>query len=259
MTEVYALRYAYRTQSQRGEHFYGHVRDCCGTYPIDYFTWTIMDDDRTIAVDAGFTPETARERGSRPYVASPLDTLAELGRAADDVTDLVITHLHYDHTGFVGAYPNATVWLQRTEWEFWSSELADRGGFAHLRNDGDLAAIRALIDAGRVELIDGDADLGGGVTLHRVGGHTPGMQIVRIASTDRPVVLASDASHFYANIEGDHPYGVVFDLGDMYRAFDRLHELAGEDGVIVPGHDPLVLERHSPRSGAESRIIRLDA
>lgn len=258
MNGVFALRYAYRTESQRGEHFYGHVPDCCGNYPIDYFTWAIVDDERTVIVDAGFTAETALERGSRPYLASPVELLATLGRRAEDVTDLVITHLHYDHTGFVDAYPNARIWLQRAELEFWTSPLADRGGFAYLKHDADIARIRALSEAGRVTFLDGDAEIDARVSVHRVGGHTPGMQVVRVASEPGPIVLASDASHFYANVERDHPYGIVYDLGDMYRAFDRLTALAGDAGVIVPGHDPRVLERHEPLAD-DDRIIRLGA
>ncbi|WP_261165520.1 N-acyl homoserine lactonase family protein [Microbacterium sp. Marseille-Q6965] len=258
MNGVFALRYAYRTASQRGEHFYGHVPDCCGDYPIDYFTWVVIDDDRTIVIDAGFTPQTALERGSRPYLATPLELLERLGRRAEDVTDLIVTHLHYDHTGFIDAYPGARVWLQRAELDFWTSPLADRGSFAHLKHEADIAGLRALTGSERLVLLEGDAAIDERVSAHLVGGHTPGMQVVRVETDEGPIVLASDASHFYANLEGDHPYGILYDLGDMYRAFDRLTELAGERGVVVPGHDPRVRERHDAID-AEGRIVRLRA
>lgn len=258
MNEVYALRYAYRTESRRGEHFYGHVADCCGPYPIDYFMWAILGDDRTVVVDTGFTPETAAERGNRHHIGTPPELLRKLRCEPDEVTDLVITHLHYDHTGYADAFPNARIWLQRTEWDFWLSPLARRGAFAHLVEQTDLDRIRGALESGRVTLLNGDADIGDGITLHHVGGHTPGMQVMRVATSTKPVVLAADASHFYANVEGDHPYGIVYDLGDMYAAFDKLAELAGDEGIVVPGHDPRVVDRHTPVEGSDGTIFRLD-
>lgn len=260
---VFALRYAYRTVSVRGEHFYGHPDGCLDPWPIDYFTWVIIEGDQTVVVDAGFTPETAERRGDRPYLSTPLELLRRLGRDASDVTDLVLTHLHYDHTGFAGDYPNARLWLQQPELEFWSSPITARAGFDHLLDRDDLETITRLVDAGRVELLDGEARITDRVSAHRVGGHTPGTQVVRVGTgagggevTD-VIVLASDSSHFYANLDQDKPYGVVCDLPDMYRAFDRLRELAGPTGVIVPGHDPRVKQRHPAVAGTDELIYDL--
>ncbi|SDS63498.1 N-acyl homoserine lactonase family protein [Microlunatus soli] len=257
---VFALRYAYRTVSVRGEHFYGHPDGCLDPWPIDYFTWVIIDGDRTVVIDAGFTPATAERRGDRPYLATPPELLRRLGTDASEVTDLVLTHLHYDHTGFVGDYPNARLWLQRSELEFWSSPITARAGFDHLLDRDDLETITGLVDDGRVELLDGDATINDRVSVHRVGGHTPGTQVVRArtgAGDAGVIVLASDSSHFYANIDQDKPYGVVCDLPDMYRAFDRLRELAGPTGVIVPGHDPRVKQHHPTVAGTDELVYDL--
>jgi glyoxylase-like metal-dependent hydrolase (beta-lactamase superfamily II) len=143
--------------------------------------------------------------------------------------------------------------------EFWSSPTAGRAGFAHLLDADDLATIHRLVDDGRVEILDGDATVAPGVSLHLVGGHTPGMQVVRVETDDRVVVLASDASHFYANLEEDKPYGVVCDLPDMYRAFDRLRDLAGAGGDVVPGHDPRVTERYRAVPGTDDLVHDLTA
>lgn len=103
----------------------------------------------------------------------------------------------------------------------------------------------------RVRFVDGDEAMASGISLHRVGGHAPGLQVVRVQTAAGPVVLASDASHFYANLAEDRPFAIVHSLPDMYAAFDRVKELAGGDEArIVPGHDPLVLERHAPVSPA---------
>ncbi|MBO0679653.1 N-acyl homoserine lactonase family protein [Mycolicibacterium sp. S2-37] len=254
---VYALRYAYRTASLKGEHFYGHPADCCEPWPIDYYTWVAIHHRRVVVVDAGFTPQTAEERGDRPYVATPVELLRRLGVGADEVDDLVLTHLHYDHTGHLDRYPNARIFVQRREREFWRSPFAVRGANTHLHRPGDLAELDRLDEAGRVRQIDGDHRLDECITLHLVGGHTAGMQVVRVADDNGPVVLASDASHFYANVEQDWPYGVVHDLPAMHAAFDTLVHLAGDRGVIVPGHDPRVRERHHAMAGTDGAITRL--
>jgi len=256
---VYALRYAYRTASLKGEHFYGHPSDCHEQWPIDYFTWVAIYDGHVVVIDSGFTRETAEERGDRPYVATPIELLERLGIAAGDVDDVILTHLHYDHTGHLDRYPNARIMVQRRECDFWRSPVASRGAYAHLHCPRDLAALDRLIDAGRVEVLDGERALDARITLHRVGGHTAGMQVVCVQDDSGPVVLASDASHFYANLEEDRPYGVVHDLPAMYVAFDTLHRLAGDRGVVVPGHDPRVRDRHEVLAATDGAITRLSA
>lgn len=253
--DVYALRYAFRTESFKGEHFHGYSIDCHDRWPIDYFTWVIVQQGIPYVFDSGFTPEEAERRGHRTYLGSPLELLGQLGFRPEDVAALVLSHLHYDHTGYLDAYPNARILVQTAELDFWEGPNSYRGAYAHLRPDGDLSSLRSLVDSGRVELLSGDAEVVPGITAHLVGGHTAGTQVLRVHTQEGPIVLASDASHFYANFEEDRPYGAVHQLDRMYEAFDTLRELAGERGVIVPGHDPRVLERHEPL--ADPRIIRL--
>ncbi|WP_199433699.1 N-acyl homoserine lactonase family protein [Qaidamihabitans albus] len=240
---VYALRYAYRTESVRGEHFYGHDPDCLAPWPIDYYIWAICRGDEVVLLDAGFTPDEARRRGSRPYLETPAGLVRRLGRSPAQVSAIVLSHLHYDHAGNLADFPDATVILQRCEYDFWRSPMGSRGAYAHLCNPADLTELADRQRRGLLRLVDGDWDLDGAVSGHHVGGHTPGTQVLRVAA-ERPVVLASDASHFYENIDADRPYGVVHELAGMYAAFDRIAALAGPDGVVVPGHDPAVRARH---------------
>lgn len=254
---VYALRYATRDASVRGEHFYGLPDDCMGPWPIHYYTWAVLQGGSTVVFDAGFTPAEAERRGNREYVATPLELLAGLGVAPDEVQHLALSHLHYDHTGYAESFPSATVHVQREELDFWRSPMGARGAYAHLLNRDDLEALGRLEAAGRLRTAVDDVQLTDRISLHLVGGHTAGTQVMRVETEDGPVVLASDASHFYANIEADHPYGVVHELPRMYRAFDRLYALAGSEGVVVPGHDPRVADRHVVLPGTENAIIRL--
>lgn len=239
---VYALRYAHR-EAVRGEHFYGH--DPCGDQPMpmDYFVWAAVSPRAVVVVDAGFTPEVARRRG-RTHLASPVDLLAEIGVTASDVRHVVITHLHYDHTGYVSAFPAARFVLQEAEMAFWTGRHAGRGEFSRLCEPDDLAfLVRANVE-GRVHQVSGDHEVVPGVTVHHVGGHTPGLQVVRVRTARGHAVLTSDASHYRANIDEDRPFSIVHTLPAMYDAFDRVRELADDPELIVPGHDPVVLERY---------------
>lgn len=246
---IYAVRYAHR-EARRPEHFYGSDPHDV-PMAMDYFLWAVVDGDgRAIVVDAGFLPETGRRRG-REWVADPVAVLAELGVAAADVRDVVLTHLHYDHSGHLGAFPRARFWVQDSELAFWTGRYAGRGELGRIVEPPDIVELVRLNFERRVRFVDGDEAMASGISLHRVGGHAPGLQVVRVQTAAGPVVLASDASHFYANLAEDRPFAIVHSLPDMYAAFDRVKELAGGDEArIVPGHDPLVLERHAPVSPA---------
>jgi glyoxylase-like metal-dependent hydrolase (beta-lactamase superfamily II) len=242
---VYAVRYAHR-EARRAEHFYGpDPHDA--PMAMDYFIWAVVPErGPAIVVDAGFTPETARERG-RELLCDPIEVLARLGVHAGDVRDVVLTHLHYDHAGHLAAFPNARFWLQEAEMTFWTGRHAARGEIGHTVTPADVIELVRLNFERRIRFVDGTAEVLPGVTLHRVGGHAPGLQVVVVATGGGPIVLASDATHFYANLQEDRPFAIVHSLPGMYDAFDRIRELAGgDDDRIVPGHDPLVLERYDP-------------
>jgi glyoxylase-like metal-dependent hydrolase (beta-lactamase superfamily II) len=245
---VYAIRYA-RREAVRGEHFYGY--DPCGDQPMpmDYFLWAAVSTQQSVVVDAGFRPDVARRRG-RTHLASPIEQLRDIGVAATEVPHVVVTHLHYDHTGYLDAFPAAQYVVQQSEMAFWTGRYAGRGEFARLCEPDDLAFLVRANAMGRVHQVDGDADVVPGVSVHHVGGHTPGLQVVRVRTASGPVVLASDASHYDANWEDDRPFSIVHTLPAMYDAFDRVRALAGDSGLIIPGHDPTVLARYPTASGA---------
>ena len=111
----------------------------------------------------------------------------------------------------------------------------------------------------RVQFHDGDDELAPGVSVHLIGGHTMGIQSVRVRTDNGWLVLASDAAHFYENMEKPSPFPIVYSVADMVDGFDKLKRLAQTDRHIVPGHDPLVLERYpAPKPELEGIVARLD-
>ncbi|MDP4502511.1 N-acyl homoserine lactonase family protein [Nonomuraea turcica] len=251
---VHAVRYAQR-DARRGEHFHGYEPGGESSHPTAYYVWLAVSGEHTVVVDTGIAPERAARVEGIDYRCSPVEALAELGVAAESVDYVVLTHLHYDHTGTAHEFPRARYVVQQAELDYWTGPWAERITRERwLLNDHDLAHLRSARKDGRVQVVDGDAFVVPGLSVHLVGGHTAGMQVVRVATARGPVVLASDASHFYENIENDRPFPILHSMTGMYGAFDRIKELAGGPELVVAGHDPLVLERF-PLLGSDVAVI----
>jgi len=206
-----------------------------------------------VLVDTGFLEEAARARGMRGYV-SPAAMVERLGLRPADVPLALITHLHYDHWGGHSLFPEAEYWIQREEVAFWTGPYGRTPAF---RQSADVAALARLVTLsyeGRVRMVEGAREVLPGLWVHRVGGHTAGLQIVSVRTARGPVVLTSDASHFYRNVETGQPVQVITSLPEMLEAFATIQALAGPGGLVVAGHDPLVAERFTP---VEPGVIRI--
>lgn len=243
---VYAIRYAHREAVTPSEMFLRAQPDDRPT-AMDYYLWLIIGPDGSFLVDTGFGRDVARRRDREHCLrGDPLTALAALGAPADSLSDVILTHLHFDHCGELSRFPKARFWLQEAEMAFWTGPSAGRSSFRHVVMPDDVAAVVRLNLAGRVRWVGGDETIAPGLSLHHVGGHTAGMQVVRIETGAGVLVLASDATHYYRNIEADRPYSAVDSVSAAHAAFDHLRRLAGPVGHIVPGHDPAVMHRYPP-------------
>jgi glyoxylase-like metal-dependent hydrolase (beta-lactamase superfamily II) len=132
--------------------------------------------------------------------------------------------------------------------------------FAQAYEVDEVVGMVRRVYEGRVRFHDGDALLAPGLSLHRIGGHTLGLQAVRVHTRIGWIVLASDATHFYANMDQVRPFPIVHDVGAMVEGYRRLRELADDPRCVVPGHDPLVMQRYAAAGpGLEGVAVRLDA
>lgn len=253
---VYAVRYATRA-GRRSEHFLGGDPHN-SSMDMDYFVWMIVGDERKFIVDLGFTEETARTR-RRNFLRCPIQALASLGADPAEVRDVIITHLHYDHAGNFHRFPNARFHLQEKEMSYATGRHMRPGRLAHGYNVEDVVGMVRLNFAGRLDLYSGDRELAPGVSVHHVGGHTMGIQCVRVFTERGWIVLASDVSHYYENLASGRPFSSAFHVGEMIDGFDRLRALADSDAHIIPGHDPLVMARYSaPDESLRGTVVRVD-
>jgi glyoxylase-like metal-dependent hydrolase (beta-lactamase superfamily II) len=246
--EVFAIRYASLSGRKASENFIGGDPHESGS-DLDYFVWLARSASRTFVIDTGFDAAVGARRG-RAAITPPQQGLARLGVEAKTVKDVVITHLHYDHVGNFGLFPAATFHLQDDEMAYATGRLMAQKFFSQAYEVDEVVAMVREVYKGRVRFHDGDAELAPGFSLHRITGHTKGLQAVRVHTRAGWMVLASDASHLYANMNEKRPYPIVYDVPKMVAGYARLAELADSPGLIVPGHDPLVMRRY-PAASAE--------
>src|SRR3954467_6958373 len=244
--EIYALRYA--TMSPRTPQMNYLLPDPHETtaQDLDYFVWLIRGHGRDILVDTGFNAEEAKVR-ARKLTLNPVDALAGFGVKADTIKDVIVTHLHYDHAGNLDRFPNARFHLQDREMSYATGRCMCHGALRHPFSVDHVTLMVRHVFKERVTFHDGEGEVAPGVTLHRVGGHSDGLQVVRVETARGPVVLASDAAHYYANLQKRSPFPIVYNIGDMIEGWATVERLAGHPDRVIPGHDPMVRELY-PRA-----------
>jgi glyoxylase-like metal-dependent hydrolase (beta-lactamase superfamily II) len=254
--ELYAIRYATRG-AKRADHFIGgDPHDA--PMPMDYFVWVAVSPERAFVIDTGFTEEVAKKRG-RTFLRDPIEALKLVGVDGDAVQDVILTHLHYDHVGNFHRFPKAQFHLQEPEMHYATGRYMRYPRLAHSFEVEDIVGVVRLNFARRVVFYNAPAELAPGITLHPVGGHSVGLQFVRVHTKRGWVVVASDVTHFYENMDSGRPFTTAFNIGLMLEGFDALRAAAPSAAHIVPGHDPLVMKRYpAPSPDLEGVAVRLD-
>ena len=245
--EVLAVKYATRP-ARRADLFIGgdpHDADTA----MDYYLWVVRgrNPDRLFIVDTGFNEDMAAKRG-RTLLRRPADALKLVGVDPDAVEQVVITHLHNDHVGAFDSFPNAVFHLQDDEMDFATGRYMCHERLRKPYEPDHVVGLVRLVFRNRVVFHDGDEELAPGLSVHRIGGHSMGLQAVRVHTKRGWVVLASDASHYYEHFEQGRAFPVVFHVGDLLQGYGKLAKLADSPSHIVPGHDPLVMDRYPPPS-----------
>ena len=255
--EVLAIRDAERNNRIRADSFI-FTDDHTSSHPMDYFVWLIRNETRTILVDTGYDATEAAQRG-RPILVEPVEALANIGITPEIIDSIIVTHLHYDHAGGLAQFPQARLHLQEAEMAYATGPCMCHGTLRMPFTADHVCETVKRVYAGKVTFHDGTSQIAPGITVHRIGGHSRGLQCVRVETANGPVVLASDASHYYENYQRKVPFPLVVDVEDMLKGFDQLERLAGPGGRIIPGHDPLVRAKY-PRAfeGSRADVRRLD-
>jgi glyoxylase-like metal-dependent hydrolase (beta-lactamase superfamily II) len=256
---VVAVRYG-TLETNRASLYaaYGAYGQADGPMTMDYYFWVLRNDERSVLVDTGFSPEVGTRRG-RTVTCAPEEALRRLDVDPATVDVVVLTHFHYDHIGNVGLFPAARLVTSRRELDFWTGPLGRQPVPAAPVEAAEVDVVLGAHRAGRLTVVpDQPVDVPG-IELVELTGHTPGQLAVRVATATGAVVLASDAAHSYEEFEQDMPFHVFSDLEGMYRSFQTLRDWAATPGtVVVPGHDPDTMRRFpSAGPGLDGLAVRI--
>jgi len=256
--ELFAIRYARNGPRKAGQNVIGGDLHEMGS-DLDYFVWVARRSDRVFLIDTGMSDATAKRRGEE-FFRVPADAISCLDLDPTKIEDIILTHLHYDHAGTLSRYPNARFHVQESEMSYVTgrcmcSRLLRRG-----YEVDDVVHLVKSVFADRVAFADEDCEITNGLSVHRVGGHTGGSQVVRVWTQRGWIVLASDASHLYLNARGGAPFPSVYRVDEMMEGFRTIYRLAeGSWDHVIPGHDPLVMKLYNPPSKElEGIVVQLD-
>jgi glyoxylase-like metal-dependent hydrolase (beta-lactamase superfamily II) len=240
--EIYAIRYA----TLPGFPVSELVPDVDPARKMDLamMIWLIRGNGRNILLDSGFYHDRFFKDWHVNDFIKPSDTLKLLGLKPEDITDVIISHMHWDHADGMDLFPNARIWIQKDELQYYAGEAWQSKDTHGGIDADDVLALVKLNTQGRVGMVDGDAkEILPGITCYTGGRHTYASQYVGVSTAAGTVVLASDNMYLYENLEKHVPIAETLDAASNLRAQDRMKQIASSPGLIIPGHDPAVIAK----------------
>jgi glyoxylase-like metal-dependent hydrolase (beta-lactamase superfamily II) len=243
--EVYAIRFGVIPQFAVSGLIAG--ADPSRRLDIPVMVWLLKGSNgRRVLVDSGFYRKKFVDSWKVQNFRSPADAVAAAGVPADEITDVIISHAHWDHVDGADLFPKATVWIQREEYRYYTGEAWQSRNTHGGVDQEDMQALLAINMAGRLRFVDGDDQQPiPGIRCYTGGKHTWASQYVAAPVAGGTVVLASDNVYLYENIEKHVPIAQTLDAASNLDAQTRIRSLASSPDLIIPGHDPAVFERYT--------------
>lgn len=222
---------------------------------IAMVVWLIRGGGHTILFDSGFHRQKYMDQFHPTDFLSPDKAVQEAGVDPASVTDIIISHAHWDHMDGIDLFPAATIWIQKAEYEYYTGAAWQPGGRHGGIESEDVQELVRRNIAGKARLVDGDdKEILPGIRAYTGARHTYASQYIRVEG--QPVfVLASDNCYLYENLKS-HRAGATFlptDAPGNIAAQQRMIELAGSAERVVPGHDPEQF-KHFPTVGRVAHI-----
>ncbi len=252
--EVYAIRFGVIPQFAVSGLVAG--ADPARKLDIPVMVWLLKGSDgRRVLVDSGFYRRKFVDSWKVQNFRSPVDALAAAGVTADQVTDVIISHAHWDHVDGADLFPKATVWIQREEYRYYTGDAWQSRNTHGGIDQEDMQSLLNINMAGRLRFVDGDdQEPIPGIRCYTGGKHTWASQYAAASVMGGTVVLTSDNVYLYENIEKHVAIAQTLDAASNLKAQDRIRSLATSPDLIVPGHDPAVFERYAKIADGIVRI-----
>jgi glyoxylase-like metal-dependent hydrolase (beta-lactamase superfamily II) len=259
--EILALRYGILDGGRLQYQNYIIPDDHLAPDPLDFLVFAIKGpigeaNPRTIVMDTGFNPVSAARRG-RELLRTPAQALLDAGIDPAETKDVILTHMHWDHAGGMEYFPKAMFHLQAAEMAYCTGPCMCEPFLKRPFDVDDVKSAVTALYSERLKLHEGTVEIAPGITVHLIGGHSGGIQSIRVPTARGTVVLAGDATHMWGNIRQRNPFPVVVDVARMLKGFDIINSLADGPDHVIPGHDPLILKRF-PTLNGNPEIVRCD-
>lgn len=251
---IHAIRYASAVNEPVAALVMGAPKD--ETIEIAMVIWLIRGGGRTILFDSGFHREVwFKYFPNTTEYMRPDEAVKLAGVKPEEVTDIVVSHAHWDHMGGIDLFPKATVWIQKEEFRYYTGEAWQPGGQNGGIDPEDVKELVRLNTEGRLRLVDGDnVEIFPGIRAYTGARHTYASQYLRVEGNP-PFVLASDNCYLYRNL-AEHKASATFSEADRaanIKNQERMIQLAGSPDRVVPGHDALQFQKFP----AQGRIARI--
>lgn len=216
---------------------------------IDFSIWLIKGDNgRNILVDAGFRRDLIDSPDGKEFAITnyrrPDSVLQKVGLKAAEITDIILSHPHWDHCDGIGLFPNAHIWIQKEDYSYFVGAAWQKGAYNGGFYKRDVRQLVELNLAGRVTLVDGDdKEIIPGIKVFTGSRHTFNSQYALVEAAHK-IILASDNIWVYYSLEHLQPasQGGTFDPAGYVKSMIRMKTLTGNPRYIIPGHDARVYE-----------------
>ena len=242
--EAYAVRFGTLPQFRVAGLVAG--ADPARRLDIPVMVWLLKGSNgRRVLVDSGFYRQKFVDQWKVQNFRSPADAVTAAGVRPEEISDIVISHAHWDHVDGADLFPKATIWIQRDEYAYYTGQAW------HARNthggvdEEDMLALLRINIQGRLRFVEGDdQEPIPGIRCYTGGKHTWASQYVGVQTAGGTAVFTSDNVYLYENLEKQAPIAQTLDAASNLRAQERIRKLASDPALIVPGHDPAVFERY---------------
>lgn len=251
--EIYALRYAGPLEGCQALLMWNQGWDQRITR--SYYFWCLLGPGGPVLVDTGVAPEHVKGRALPDY-ENPATVLARLGVKPEDVRHVFQTHLHWDHALGLGLYPNATVHVHQTEYDFWLNDpVAKRPVFKAVFDPGVAEAVQSIESQGRLHLVEEDGEILPGMEALSAPGHTPGIMALAVNTAQGVAVLGSDCGHTFENYAQEWPSIFICDLPAWVKSWDKLKAKASSLDLLFPGHDVALSDNYPQVASGITRLV----
>lgn len=252
---VWSVKYGERVVGKSDVfHDYGQYGLPDGNLDMDYNFWVIRARGSVVLMDTGYDISKRDWLGEISVTPTP-EGLAKVGVDPLEVEMVITSHYHYDHIGYLGLFERATVVSGHKEHEYWFAKRDASALEGEFTTAEDLGPVDKAEKEGRLRLVSEETEVFPGITVYQVGGHCPGETIALIETEHGPLILASDAAHFYEQLEHGWPFFAFTSLDEMRAALAFMKDLAERRGAtIVPGHDGRTRQRFPAAPGEAGAV-----